>query len=42
MARISINKILECTNGKLLCGDEDVIIKGFSVNSNYEMEIVDI
>ena len=34
MARISINKILECTNGKLLCGDEDVIIKGFSVNSN--------
>ena len=34
MAQISIRKILECTDGKLLQGSEEDIVKGFSVNSN--------
>ena len=33
MAHISIDKILECTEGKLLTGNKETIVKGFSVNS---------
>ena len=34
MAYITVEKIIECTGGKLLVGKEDTVIKGFSVNSN--------
>jgi len=34
MAQITIAKILECTKGTLLKGEETVVVKGFSVNSN--------